>query len=214
VHERHRFDFLWRRDTNTSYRVGQLPLDRYWSLSRAWFNQHYWDTARGWIWGSAIGGVSAYDVNTGAEVAFFVNHSSWTESRFVFSSDGTKVVIYSIAQYHSSGVAGVEVYDIVNMSSIQVNVEGFAAPAIPPASDYHPVALSADNRYLVVGYDALRVWDIQNLPENIDERLPIYRHGGPDALVWSVRFSDWGVIETNGDEGVQHWNLHTGEFVP
>jgi hypothetical protein len=114
VHERARYDFLWQRETNTSVRVGRLPMVqpetfgqqtyyRYYPVeNRAWFNQSFWDSARGWLWGSAEGGVSAYDVTTGAEVAFFRNNS-WEESRFVFSPDGIKVVVYTISEWGGAG---------------------------------------------------------------------------------------------------------------
>jgi hypothetical protein len=65
-----------------------------------------------------------------------------------------------------------------------------------------------------LGYDALRVWDIQHLPANFEDRLPIYRHGGPEALIQSVRFADWGIIETTSADGVQRWDLHTGVYIP
>ncbi|MEP6984826.1 MAG: WD40 repeat domain-containing protein, partial [Chloroflexota bacterium] len=178
---------------------------------RSWFNQYYWDMKRGWLWGSGEGGVSAYDVNTGVEVRFFQNQN-WPEARFVFSPDNTQVVVYSIAQPGSTGKGAINIYDIDSQAAVSVNVEGFAAPDIPLA-DYDPVALSADNRYLAVGYDAIRVWDIQNLPEKVEDRLPIYRHAGPKTLIWSLRFSDAGVIETNSKEGIQHWDLHTGQFL-
>lgn len=48
----------------------------------------------------------------------------------------------------------------------------------------------------------------------VEDRLPIYRHAGPEATIWSVRFADWGVIETTSAEGVQRWDLHTGEYLP
>ncbi|MEO1439007.1 MAG: hypothetical protein AAFV33_01310, partial [Chloroflexota bacterium] len=74
--------------------------------------------------------------------------------------------------------------------------------------------LSLDNRYLAAGYDAIRVWDLQNLPAAEAERLPIYRHGGPQALINELRFADNGVIETVSADGVQQWDLHTGVYIP
>ncbi|MBA3867657.1 MAG: hypothetical protein H0X30_00735 [Anaerolineae bacterium] len=208
LHERVRSDFMWQRSSNLRMRVGKTETLYY---DRSWFNQYYWDMKRGWLWGSGEGGVSAYDVNTGVEVRFFQNNS-WTESRFVFSADNNKVVTYSVAQPGSGGNAAITVYDIDSQASVSVNVEGFAAPDIALAT-YDSVALSADNHYLTAGYDAIRVWDIQNLPEKVEDRLPIYRYAGPKALIWSLRFSDAGVIETNSKEGIQHWDLHTGQFL-
>lgn len=213
IYERIHKDYLWQRETNQSYRVGMLPDDAFHG-SRASFNQYYWDMQRGWLWGSGPGGVSAYDVNSGEEVRLFRTRLEPTgnETRFRFSPDGSLVVVYSISQpgYDEGGIT---VYDIASATPIYVNAEGFGAPSIPLA-DYHPVALSADNRYLIAGYNAIRVWDLQNLPENAENRLPIYRHGGPEARIWSATFSDWGVIETTSEEGTQHWDLHTGAFIP
>lgn len=227
--EREHYDFLWRRDTNTSSRIGQLPLAELstydgrvfgsYERSRASFNEHFWDFARGWLWGSDPGGVTAYDWNTGAEVALFKScdpnnsYCSGPETRFTFSSDNTKVVIYTVVDSYWGGKHALLLYDIASHEGIAVNVQGFASPYIPLA-DYHSVALSPDNRYLVAGYDALRVWDIQNLPPNFEDRLPIYRYAGPEALIRSVSFSDLSIIETKSDDVVQHWDLHTGAFIP
>ncbi|MFN8531242.1 MAG: hypothetical protein U0670_21785, partial [Anaerolineae bacterium] len=88
--------------------------------------------------------------------------------------------------------------------------EGFAAPDITFSPD-HPVALSPDHRYLVAGYDAIRVWDLQNLSS---DGLPVYRHGGPASLIESLSFSAPTLIETHSADGVQHWDLFTGVYLP
>lgn len=215
VFEREHEDYVWQRDNNQSYRIDAPEDPQAAFFNRASFNQYYWDESRGWLWGSGPGGVSAYDINTGQEVRFFPTRlqPTLTETRFRFSSDGTLVVVYGISRPGAPDSGGITIYDIETVSPIDVNAEGFGAPNIPLA-DYHPIALSADNRYLIAGYDAIRVWDIQNLPENVADRLPIYRHAGPEALIWSADFSDWGVIETTSEEGTQHWDLHTGAFIP
>ncbi len=170
--------------------------------------------SRGWLWGSGLGGVSAYDIHSGEEVRVYPTRVQPTgiETRFRFSPDESLVIVYSVGEpgYIDGGIT---VYDIDTATPTYVNAEGFGAPNIPLV-DYHPVALSADNRYLIAGYDAIRVWDLQNLVENDKDRLPIYRHGGPQASIWSLTFSDWGVVETTSEEGVQHWDLHTGVFIP
>lgn len=215
IFEREHEDFIWQRDNNHSYRIDAPEDSQAAFFNRASFNQYYWDTARGWLWGSGPGGVSAYEINTGQEVRLFPNRQQPTlaETRFRFSPDGKLVIAYGISQPGAPDSGGITIYDIETSSPIYVNAEGFGAPNIPLA-DYHPVALSADNRYLIAGYDAIRVWDIQNLPENVKDRLPIYRHAGPEAQIRSVIFSDWGVIETTSTEGKQHWDLHTGAFIP
>lgn len=214
-YDRFRVDHIWRRDTNQSYRVGQETRVYYSSRQRARFNLYYWDMARGLLWGSGIGAVTAYDLNTGQQVRFYPAgiDVSGVEVRFRFSADNTLAIVYGTEEVGYLRGDGIVVYDIATSTPIYVNDENFGAANLG-LSDQHPVALSADNRYLIAGFDAIRVWDIQNLPENIDERLPIYRHGGPNALIDSLRFSDWGVIETTSADGVQHWDLHSGAFIP
>lgn len=201
IHE----DYIWNSSANQFCRVGLLPENQWYPESRASFNQYYWDTAHGWLWGSGKGGVAVYDIITCEETQFFQlgAYLTWRESRFAFSPDSTFLAVYTVSQ-SEGGQGGITVYDLSSPDPIYVNAEGFAGH----------VALSADNRYLIAGYSAIRVWDLQNLPENYNDRLPIYRHGGPEALIWSIRFSSPGVIETTSEEGVQHWDLHTGAFVP
>ncbi|HEX2618717.1 MAG TPA: hypothetical protein VHL11_01185, partial [Phototrophicaceae bacterium] len=168
VVERTRVDYLWRRETNDVVRIGGFPISdvktkypAYTQLSNALFNQVYWDAARGWVWGSARYGVYTYDLNTGEQTAFYSNCEGCSaEARFLFSDDFSKVIIYSVASEGHTSEGGITVYDLATSTRIELNAEGFAAPFIP-YGDYpvvHPVALSADNRYLVAGYDALRVW--------------------------------------------------------
>jgi hypothetical protein len=57
------------------------------------------------------------------------------------------------------------------------------------------------------------VWDLNNLPANFDDRQPIYRHEGPIKVITAVRFIDSQTIETTSGEGVQRWNILTGEAV-
>jgi hypothetical protein len=59
----------------------------------------------------------------------------------------------------------------------------------------------------------LRVWDLFNLPEEFDARDPIYRHDGPSAYYPTVRFVDNTTIETTSADGVQLWNVVTGELI-
>jgi hypothetical protein len=207
-----RGDFLWHCTGNIQYR---LEGEETWKVyeSFGYFNQYYWDIARGWLWGRAGTGIVIYSLNNGALVNNLKNCCWPAGSRFVFSPDNTKVAVYSIANPKTGPGAAITIYDIPTMTGTEVNVEGLAAPYIPFA-DYHPVALSLDNRYLVVGYDALRVWDLQNLPEAVEDRLPVYRHGGPQARIWSVRFAAPEVIETTSEEGTQRWDLHTGAYIP
>lgn len=75
------------------------------------------------------------------------------------------------------------------------------------------IALSPDHHYLVIAWHMIRVWDLTNLPEDFDDRDPTYNYHGPAARIQSVRFIDNVTIETTSAEGVQRWNVETGELV-
>jgi hypothetical protein len=73
--------------------------------------------------------------------------------------------------------------------------------------------LTTDNRYLVLGYTALRVWDLHSLPPAYEDRLPTYRHGGPAAVVRCLRVISERVVETITIDGASRWNVETGQRV-
>jgi WD40 repeat protein len=187
------------------------------------FFQVYWDDARDWLWVSALEGVVAFSLQTGADSAFFPN-PPWggsyygvmdaPPSCFVFSPDGTKVVVYTVAEHGSSRAAVVTIWDIATMTSTAVPTGDIAAPYIT-SGDASPVALSPDNHFLAVGYDAIRVWDLTALASAYEDREPTYRHTGPDALISSLRFVDNTTFETIDIDGVrQRWDVTTGIYIP
>lgn len=210
IWERYSEDWLWHSTTNTLQPVGEASHGSR-LFSGALFNQYDWDFGRGVLWGSARDGVIAYDFNSGAE-KFSFPAGRGVEGRFIFSDDRSKIVIYGTPDPIGGWLTRVGVYDIATGGGTEVNVESFLFPRVPYIGDA-PIALSPDNRYLVIGYNALRVWDLQNLSLTIQERLPLYRHGGPEALIRGVRFVSPSTIQTISDEGVQNWDLYTGMSV-
>jgi hypothetical protein len=77
------------------------------------------------------------------------------------------------------------------------------------------VALSPDTRYLVMVYRAVRVWDLTQLPEDVKDRLPVRRFGGPKAFISGIRFVDTTVLEITTDGGnTSKWDVLTGEELP
>jgi WD40 repeat protein len=76
------------------------------------------------------------------------------------------------------------------------------------------VALSPDNRYLVMtGRGGIRVWDLQNLPETLEDRDPILAFAGGYSVAL-VRFIDNMTLETTSRDGeVQYWSITTGQEV-
>jgi len=228
------YDFLWHRDDNNIIRLGNLPPEQpkfrpevytdyfYPEIqNKGLFNEYHWDFARQWIWGNDTGGLVTYDLRSGSQTVWFRTsltepknaYAAMPESLFEFSPDGTKVVVYSTGSLGEDEIHGMAVYDISSQQGIGVNIEAFAA-AFTPFAGYHPIAISPDNRYLVAGYTALRVWDLQNLPAKIEDRLPTYRHAGPKSPIWSVHFVAPLVVETESAAGRQKWDIITGRFIP
>ena len=72
------------------------------------------------------------------------------------------------------------------------------------------VALSPDNRYVVMGYTALRVWDLNTLPEAVEDRLPIQRINPGGNRITALKFLDSTTAEVTTRSGVSHWNVVTG----
>jgi WD40 repeat protein len=72
------------------------------------------------------------------------------------------------------------------------------------------VAVSPDGRYLIVGGDTLRVWDLHNLPSSVEARTP-QRYNGPEGSIVALRFLDTTTLEirTVGDN-ISRWNVTTG----
>ena len=105
----------------------------------------------------------------------------------------------------SSTVDAITVWNIDQYIAYAVNAGGFVTSAF---------ALSPDNRYLAVGYRAIRVWDLKNLaPDYDDQRQPIYRYEGPLTNVTGLSFVDDTTIQTRSPEGIHLWDLHTGELL-
>jgi WD40 repeat protein len=76
-------------------------------------------------------------------------------------------------------------------------------------------AFSPSGRYLVLARGMIRIWDLQNLPEILRDRDPVYAWPGPDELVRGVSFIDEDTLELtiSSDTGKTYrMNIHTGEF--
>ncbi len=204
---------LWHSATNQLITIQPYSQD-YINRNLPDMAQVYWDDSRGWVWMSGGGGILAFDINTGIQQASFENYPFnrqlyrehiTTVSYFTFSPDGTKVVAHGQRYTLGDEAPAMTVYDIASGQGTQVNVERNGVGA---------VALSADNRYLVMGYDALRVWDLHNLPEQPEDRLPVYRHGGPGSFIRTVRFIEATVVEVTTERGITRWDILTGANIP
>jgi WD40 repeat protein len=179
------------------------------------FGEPYWDYEQGQVFtvttGSGLNTVSAFDLQTGALAGEYYLPDRRSPAAFTFSQDHTHIIVYSDAnrQWGADGKqAGAIVYALGSSQGVLVDANDLAA--------VHPeqVTLSPDNRYLVMGRTTLRIWDLQNLPDDIEARDPIYRHEGPQALIAAVHFVDSTILETVDAYGItQRWDLHTGAEV-
>jgi len=171
------------------------------------FQSVTWDDSRNWLWTPGWSGAVAYNRETGQVARSFYN-PPWDGGLvepggghgYRFSDDGTHVIVAST----SSTVDTITVWNIDRYIPFAVNAKTF----VPLAFD-----LSPDNRYLALGFRAIRVWDLKNLASVYEDRLPIYRHEGPFANIAGLRFVDETTIETRSAEGIQLWDLHTGELI-
>jgi len=201
--------FIWHTDKNELIEIKLKPEFVYGPN----MFQVEWDDQRNWIWASGRGAVFAFDQQTGELAAHFENtklfsgrrYALATVSYFDFSPDHTKIIAYGQSRDDNYTAPAMRVYDIASGQGVEVNVE---------LNGKGVVALSPDNRYLVMGYQALRVWDLQTLPEVVEDRLPHFRYEGPQAMVQSLRFIDGTILETTSNDGIQLWDILTGNLIP
>lgn len=147
-----------------------------------------------------------YDINSGATLAAINQPEICTPTGVYYapSVDARYLLVYTFR----GEPACVTVYDR-DASAVVAQVNDDSRTA----RDEEQFALSPDGRYLVVGIRALRVWDLHNLPTTFEERVPLYRHEGPIAIIQSLHFVSGDVVETTSSEGVQQWNVVTGQQV-
>ncbi len=206
---------LYKLDSGEHYELTCVD-----SCANGMFKNVFWDDERNWLWVSGKLGVVVYDRSNGAEIRTFRNPtwvSIWAKYQghlWQFSPDKSLVIIYS---HENSGYSdALTIYDIDRFIAYDINVEGYIPSAFqrPRAcTGLTSFALTPDNRYLVMGYTTLRVWDIQNLPEAYEDRLPIYRHPGPDANIHCLRIVSDRVVETITDYGIERWHIETGQRI-
>ncbi len=155
------------------------------------YPKSYWDYERGQVLVEGLGSVYAFDMQTGIERHKFEYIGSFSisdDNTYLFGGDGY--------------------WNLDTLENVRLDVD------LPNRSFIgNRAALSPDERYLVMARNMIRVWDLHNLPEELDDRDPVYRHHGPDALIQSIRFVDEGIVETTSVLGIQHWNVVTGEEV-
>jgi hypothetical protein len=157
----------------------------------------YWDYPRGQVLVSAWGGVNAFDMSTGEGRYFFEGYCGYHGCNFSVSDDNR--ILYVLGE----GVLNVWNLDTLQNDAVRNGYRTIGSHAI-----------SGDGQYLVLAKDKIRVWDLSALPEDLENRDPVYVWPGPEARISQVRFLDNNTLETTSNGGVQQWNFHTGELLP
>jgi WD40 repeat protein len=90
-------------------------------------------------------------------------------------------------------------------------------PQAASAAWVSQVRFSPDNRYLVIGRDTIRVWDLLDVRA---DGLPTYEYDGPEGRIGTVRFANADTFETLSVDGCSlcsnywlRWDLSSGQFV-
>jgi WD40 repeat protein len=168
-------------------------------LTDHYFKVQYFDYDRGQIIGIADDEVAAYSLLNGTKIASFGDLNLSRYGQLVFSPDGTTLAF-------TSRIPWVYVInrDTLARSDVFVGIWGNEVG----------LALSPDNRYLVMGYAQVDVWDLQNLQPIADHQTPpTFTFAGPDRLIDHIHFLDGGTIEAITEDGSSLWNLTTGEQI-
>jgi hypothetical protein len=171
----------------------------------------HWDMERGELWrlrhynySSSDAGVTVYNF-AGETVAYYNNPAGADrETGFRLSDDGRYVIVYTV---RSTGLrsAGVTVWQRGTHENVQIDADtdGVMSPYF--------ISLSLDGRYLAIAHDTLRVWDLQNLSADFEQRDSINRYGIAQPI--SIHFLDNTTVQIDGRDGVVDTiNIATGEF--
>jgi hypothetical protein len=151
-------------------------------------------------------GVTVYSRSTGEKVGYYDNPAGKSaQIGFTLSADGSRVMVYTVRLQGEVG-AGVTIWERGTQNNVQVdaNTDG--------TSYTERIALSPDARYLVIGGNNLRVWDLQNLPTKLSDRNPVV-YTASSAKITSVRFLNGNVVEAVSSEGQAQWDVATGNLV-
>jgi hypothetical protein len=189
--------------------TGQTCPSSYW-----YFNwQVEWDNARNQVLiapnfaGGSI--VIAYDQTTARQMAFFDNDCQQGPVKFSITPDDRHVIVFtSENESFPSYYKAITLWDRETMQ--HVTVDANSQSAVLPSQ----IALSPDGRYLVLArIGMMRVWDLAHLPDDVQQRDPVYRHR-IEPNTNSVRFVIGTVVETTDFNGKKlQWDVISGAQV-
>jgi WD40 repeat protein len=181
--------------------------------------KHAWDVANNRLYGIGFrerDGVFAFELPTGQLLATYApeNPDERILAQELFlSDDRSHIVYYTAVTYSAFGCrGGFAVWNVWTVSgqTVQTDCRDFPSAF---RDGRRRIVLSPDNRYVVVGRDIIRVWDLQAL--NSDSS-PNWFHEGPEYRIAYIRFLDNQTLETfavGEHRYALRWNLFSGAYV-
>ena len=163
----------------------------------------YWDYARGQVLINGFGVVYAFDLTSGVERYRFEGGRDYWHSRF--SIQDNRILFIMGSESSSVWVWNLDTldYDAVRLGSYWEN-----------AYERDRIALSPDQRYLVMGYSTVRVWDLTG--EDFQRPGAYYRVPGVNYSnrIIAVTFQDETRLRVTLRDGRTHMmGVRTGEFL-
>lgn len=154
-------------------------------------------------------GVIAYNQTNARQIAFFDNACQQAPLKFALTPNGQKVIVFTSESESYAGYdKAITVWDRATMQ--HVTVDANSQSAVTPSQ----IALSPDGRTLVLArLGAMRVWDLTQLADDIQQRDPIHRWP-IEMTTGSVRFVSATVVETIDLYGKsRRWDVINGAQV-
>lgn len=216
--------FLWNLVSGSLFQLtsgvdgvsGRNFFSPYW-----WYYQNpnvTWDMARNQLLAVPMDnttGVAAYDLNSGAQIAFYHVGDRTGGVAYQLLDNGNQIVVLS-----SKGPAeqmGMALWNRNTNSVTQLDPEEALGGKVRFAATTR-LQFSPDGRYLVVSHRDVYVWDWQNIGASPYE--PLYRLETSDMTYPYIRFSDATTLEGVGIRyswggfsyyTLYRWDLQTGE---
>jgi hypothetical protein len=154
------------------------------------FNEVYFDYGRRQFYVSGWAGAVAFDMQSGEQRQIYTRPHDGPSS-FIVSDDRSLLIVFTRirAGYDFEGLT---VWNLNTLENVQLQVED----TLPGGAN--EIQLSLDNRYLVVRYNDLRVWDLQTVPDSFADRLPNQRLPIPDTARWYFEDARTIVVDDAG----------------
>jgi|GEM_PF-3738522 len=197
--------FLWNAENNSNTLLINASIDRAPNLSHT-----HWDFARNQVIIKGNPGVIAYDLGSGYERFLFTSTpENAQDTDFVMSADQSKMAVFTDQTSSDRRYTSLSIWDLNSMQVTELNVEDGIYYV---AYHGHRYGFSADNRFFIIRGTALRIWDLANLPTEVDNRLPLHRIPIGWNFTWEFIDSDTINVHWGSSTGVlsTYYHLATG----